>query len=102
MASPTPDSFQRALTKFKQSLSAKSPDLANQFSISSIHDVETACRDIQDEMGEKRCLRRMRRIQCFIEAMDQLGQSIEVFVNANDLVCFIWVSRRIFILWAFR
>lgn len=28
----------------------------------------------------------------FIEAMDQLGKSIEVFVNANEFVCFVWVS----------
>lgn len=48
---------------------------------------------MQNEMGRNGRLRRMRRMQGFIEAMEQLGKSIEVFVNANDLVCFIWVSR---------
>lgn len=36
----------------------------------------------------------MRRLKSFIEAMDELGKSIDVFVNANDLVCFIWVSEQ--------
>lgn len=47
-------------------------------------------------MGKVGRLRRMGRLQGFIEAMDQLGQTIEVFVNASELVCFIWV-RLIFL-----
>lgn len=47
---------------------------------------------IQYEHGKDGCLRRPRRMESFIEAMDQLGKSIEVFVNASELVCFIWVS----------
>lgn len=96
MTAPNPESFERALTKFKQSVSRKSPELVDQFSISTLHDVQKACIAIQDEMGPNACLRRMRRLKGFIEAMDQLGQSIEVFVNANDLVCFIWVRTHRF------
>lgn len=93
MAGPSPERFQRALTSFKRSLSTRSPDLLNQFSVSSLQDLQSACHEMQIEMGQDGRLRRMRRMQGFIEAMDQLGKSIEVFVNANDLVCFIWVSR---------
>ncbi|KAF5521317.1 Ankyrin repeat domain-containing protein 17 [Colletotrichum aenigma] len=32
----------------------------------------------------------MPRLKKFIEAMIQFGLTIEVFVNANDFVCFIW------------
>ncbi|KAF5500395.1 hypothetical protein CGCS363_v006140 [Colletotrichum siamense] len=35
----------------------------------------------------------MPRLRRFIEAMTQFGQVIEVFVNANDFVCFIWVAK---------
>ncbi|KAJ0123834.1 hypothetical protein J7T55_012304 [Diaporthe amygdali] len=93
MTGPSPDRFQRALTSFKRSLSTRSPDLLNQFSFSTIQDLQTACHDMQTEMGQNGRLRRMRRLQGFIEAMEQLGQSIEVFVNANDLVCFIWIAK---------
>ncbi|KAL2272435.1 hypothetical protein FJTKL_06560 [Diaporthe vaccinii] len=90
MAGPSPERFQRALTSFRCSLSTRSPDLLDQFSFSSLQDLQTACSDMQNEMGQDGRLRRMRRIGGFIEAMRQLGESIEVFVNANDLVCFIW------------
>ncbi|KAJ4419764.1 hypothetical protein N0V82_004807 [Gnomoniopsis sp. IMI 355080] len=90
MVGPNPDSFQRALNHFKQSLATKSSGLANQFTIDNVEDIQAFCLRIQDEPGLNR---RMRRIKGFIEAMDQLGQSIEVFVNANELVCFIWVAK---------
>lgn len=94
MGGPSPERFHRALTNFKRSLSTGSPDLLDQFSVSSLEDLQKACYDMQSEMGQNGRLRRMRRMQGFIEAMEQLGKSIEVFVNANDLVCFIWVSER--------
>lgn len=90
MVGPNPDSFQRALKHFKRSLATRSPGLADEFSIDSVEDIQIFCLSIQNEPGLNR---RMRRIKGFIEAMDQLGQSIEVFVNANELVCFIWVCE---------
>lgn len=89
MTGPKEDSFQRALRTFKNSLS---PDLAKEFSIGSLQDVQTVCMKIQEEQGQDGCLRGLKRIESFIEAMDQLGKSIEVFVNASELVCFVWVS----------
>lgn len=88
------DSFQRALTHFKQTLDSRSPGLVREFSISSLQDIQEYCLELQDEMGQGGGLRRMRRLKSFIEAMDELGKSIDVFVNANDLVCFIWVSEQ--------
>jgi hypothetical protein len=32
----------------------------------------------------------MARIQAFLEGMQQLGKTIEVFLNVNEVVCFIW------------
>lgn len=89
MAGPNPDSFERALRNFKSTLS---PETAHQFSICSLQDVQTICMDIQREQGQKGCLRKMKRIEGFIEAMDQLGKTIDVFLNANEFVCFVWVS----------
>lgn len=92
MSGPNADSFQRALTTFKQSISQKSPELLSKFEITSLDDVRDYCLQIQDEMGHNGGLLRMKRLQCFIEAMSQLGQSVDVFVNANELMCFIWAS----------
>lgn len=92
MAGPNSDSFQRALEKFKKSLARNSPELIDQFSIARLQDVKRICLEIQEQQGKDVCLRRMRRIEGFIEAMDQLGKSIEVFLNVNEIVCFIWVG----------
>lgn len=92
MMGPNPDSFQRALGRFKSSLSRRSPELIERFAMTSPEDVKRACIEIQDSMGRDGRMRRMQRMESFIEAMEHLGKSIEVFVNANGLVCFVWVS----------
>lgn len=92
MSGPSADSFQRALRSFKQSISQQTPELLSKFEIGSLDDLQNHCMQIQNKMGQNGEMRRMRRLQGFIEAMSQLGQSIEVFVNANELVCFIWVG----------
>lgn len=83
------DSFQRALDRFQKSLS---PDLVAQFSVCTLQDVRDICRDMQQNHGREGKLRYMRRLEGFVEAMEQFGKVIDLFVNVNNLVCFIWVS----------
>ncbi|KAI1658130.1 WD40 repeat-like protein [Daldinia decipiens] len=87
MTGPNVDNFQRALNRFKQSIT---PDLAKEFSISSLSDVKQVCKEIQQKHGSEGKLRYMGRLRGFIEAMEQFGKVIEIFVNASELVCFIW------------
>ncbi|KAI0161066.1 hypothetical protein GGR52DRAFT_586387 [Hypoxylon sp. FL1284] len=87
MSGPNPDAFNRALQKFKQSIS---PDLARNFSSCTLADVRDACRDIQQQHGKERKLRNMRRLDAFVEAMEQFGKVIDMFVNASEFVCFVW------------
>lgn len=91
MTGPSPDSFERALNTFKQSLS---PTLTRQFSICTLQDVKTAIRDIQQKEGQAQDgrLRNMARLKAFIEAMEEFGKVVEIFLNANEFVCFIWVG----------
>jgi len=85
-------SFQRALDKFKAGLSAEQ---LRSFSICTQDEVLQVVDDIQREHGPKRTLKNMQRIGGFLEAMDHLGKSIEVFLNVHELVCFIWVSLQL-------
>ncbi|RYP79052.1 hypothetical protein DL771_000030 [Monosporascus sp. 5C6A] len=87
MTGLNPDSFERALNTFKQSLS---PSLARQFSDCKLEDVKDVIRGIQQKQGKEGRLRDMRRLGAFIEAIEQFGKVVEVFVNANEFVCFIW------------
>ncbi|KAI6091204.1 WD40 repeat-like protein [Hypoxylon rubiginosum] len=87
MAELNTDRFQAALLEFKQSIS---PDLVNRFSICTLEDVYTACNEIQRKHGQQRNLQDMQRLEPFLDAMDQFSRTIEVFLNANELICFIW------------
>ncbi|KAH6958961.1 hypothetical protein DER45DRAFT_613462 [Fusarium avenaceum] len=89
MSGPNPDAFQRALKKFKASLD---PNLQAQFSQTSLSDVYSTIRDIQDKQATASEQRDIRRLQAFIEAMDQFGKVIEIFLNANEILCFVWVT----------
>lgn len=89
MSGPRPDAFQQALKRFK---SAIHPSLVGEFSVCTLQDVRDVCRNIQTAHGREGKLRYMRRLEGFIEAMEQFGKVIEVFLNANEIVCFLWVS----------
>ncbi|KAI1808973.1 WD40 repeat-like protein [Daldinia bambusicola] len=90
MAQSDIEPFQRALNRFKQSLT---PDLVNEFAISSLTDVKKVCTEVQQKHGCSGKLRHMGRVRGFIEAMEQLGKVIEVFLNASELVCFLWTAN---------
>ncbi|KAF0323357.1 hypothetical protein GQ607_009475 [Colletotrichum asianum] len=83
------DGYKRAAENFKDSIPA---DLAKRFAkqTNNLASLRDEIKAIQDDHGKKGSLRNLPRLQKFVEDMNQLGQVIEVFVNANDLVCFIW------------
>ncbi|KAI0186162.1 hypothetical protein EV127DRAFT_188087 [Xylaria flabelliformis] len=87
MTGPRPDRFQKALEHFKQTLP---PNLVDKLSVCTLDDVRDICCNIQKEHGLERKLRHMRRLEPFVEAMEQFGKVIEPFTNVNEIVCFIW------------
>ncbi|KAH6873889.1 hypothetical protein B0T10DRAFT_233779 [Thelonectria olida] len=92
MAALNPDSFDRALRTFKKSLS---PTLAKKFSICTLGDLKDTVRDIQQKEGTAQDgrLRNMVRLRAFVEAMEEFAKVVEIFLNANEFVCFIWIAR---------
>lgn len=88
MAGPNLEAFERALSRFRRTLPSKR---SREFSICTVEDVRQEIRKIQNEQGAQGKLRYLSRVGGFIEAMEQLGAVLDLFVNANELVCFIWV-----------
>lgn len=83
--------FQRALARFKGHLSSEQQE---EFSITSLEDVQETIAQIQDTQGLKRRMRNLTRIKGFIEAMEQYGRVVEVFLNVSEIIAFIWVCRQ--------
>lgn len=82
--------FQRALVRFTDRLS---PEEREEFQVSTLEDVYDIIEQIQSVHGSERRMRNLTRIRSFLEAMEQYGKVIEVFLNAADLLAFVWVRH---------
>ncbi|RYP66506.1 hypothetical protein DL770_008790 [Monosporascus sp. CRB-9-2] len=82
-------SFENALVKFRASLTEKQ---RRDFALCTLKEVQIAIDEIQVRLGSERRLRSMNRIAKFIEAMTQLGQVVEIFLNVENAVAFVWAA----------
>jgi len=84
--------FESAVNRFRESLTKSQRE---QFAHCRKQDVESTILDIQARHGSQKRLKYMRRVSKFVEGMSQLGQVIEVFLNVNNSVAFVWVRTLI-------
>ena len=84
-------SFQGALKRMVDSLS---PAEKEDFQFTTLEDVHLEIAKIQEAQGSERRLRNLPRIKGFLEAMEQFGKVVEVFLNVSDVVAFVWVCRQ--------
>src|ERR1035438_3528642 len=84
---PIADDFQQAVANFSLRLTKKE---AEDFKFCTLDDLRTAINAIQEDQGKRREMMNLARIQEFLEAMEQYGKVIEVFLNASSILCFVW------------
>lgn len=89
------DSFQSAVARFQASLT---PTQQREFRVCSLQDVTDAIRDIDRHWSSQRKQRNMNRIAKFLEAMTQLSKVVEVFLNADVTVAFVWAPIKFVLL----
>jgi hypothetical protein len=87
MMAAAKDGFEAILLRFKNHLTPKE---LTSFQFSTLEDVQSVIARIQDEQGNQKSMMDFSRIQSFLEAMGQFGEVIEVFLNASELVGFVW------------
>lgn len=81
------DSFRSILSSFKKRLTQKEQD---DFQFATLEGVRLEMARIQREQASRKEMMNMPRIQSFLEAMEQFGKVIEVFLNTSEFVAFIW------------
>ncbi len=81
------DQFKQAVASFSARLTKE--EITN-FQFTSMDDVLLAVENIQTVQGRRGDMMNLTRIKRFLEAMSQYGQVIEVFLNASQMLCFIW------------
>jgi hypothetical protein len=82
-----PNGFEKALLSFRARLS----DSENaQFKVTTIDDLKLTILTLQAEQRAHKKMIHMGRIQSFLEAMEQFGKVIEVFINTANYLAFVW------------
>ena len=82
-----PPAFEAALSRFEQQLPEKEREA---FRFTEFKDVQKEIINIQKKQESLKKILNLTRIQGFLEAMNQFGQVVEVFLNASNFVAFIW------------
>jgi hypothetical protein len=91
-ASPSPQAriiFEDALNRFEQTVNF---DDKREFQLTTLQDVREAARQIERDLGDRGCLRNMRRLQPFFDGLDRYSTIIEVLCNGTPYLPYIWVS----------
>lgn len=81
------EALRSAVLKFKARLSGTDlTDFKNTTYESLCHELMR----VQYEQEQTKTMANMGRLQSFLEAMEQFSKIIEVFLNVNEVVCFVW------------
>lgn len=84
---PPTNGFQRALKDFESRLK---PSEKTQFKATTLDDLKVTILAIQSNQRSRKQMMHMGRIMSFLEAMEQFGKVIEVFLNVTNMLAFIW------------
>lgn len=81
--------FEKAFERFEQSVSF---DDRREFQSTTLKDVKEAARQIEQDLGNRGCLRNMRRLQPLFEGLERYSKVIEVLCNGTPYMPYVWVS----------
>lgn len=79
--------FEAILEDFKKGLKEKE---RKDFEIATLDDVRKTALHIQKDHETLKTMMNMARLESFFEAMNQFGEVLGVFANANIFVAFVW------------
>ncbi|KAI1736489.1 hypothetical protein F4680DRAFT_432296 [Xylaria scruposa] len=79
--------FDRALQRFRDGLTKEQQ---KQFEASSLDEVDAEIQNIQSRLGSMKKLRSLGRLSKFLEAMTQIEQLVQIFLNVSEVVAFVW------------
>lgn len=89
------ETFEDALKRFQGSLTEKQ---RTEFKACSLQDVKDTIRKVETSLCAQRRQRNLQRMSRFVEGMNQLGQVVEVFLNVDATVAFVWAPIKFVLL----
>ena len=79
--------FERELRSFKARLT---PGEQNSFTGTTLEDLRLTVASIQKTQITERTNKNVARLRKFLEAIESYSKVLDVFVNINDFVAFVW------------
>ncbi|RYP62193.1 hypothetical protein DL771_009825 [Monosporascus sp. 5C6A] len=89
MASGPGDTLNKVVGRFRDSLTEEQKE---KFSATNLEDVKSEIQNIQHRLGLEKKLRNLNKVSRFLEAMKQVEQVVNAFLNVHEIVAFIWVA----------
>lgn len=84
---PPSEALKKALQAFRARLSAEEDA---KFKNTTYDQLCADLTQLQQEQEKRKEMMNLSRIQAFLEGMQQLGKTIEIFLNVSDAVAFVW------------
>ncbi|KAK7721312.1 hypothetical protein SLS64_001608 [Diaporthe eres] len=81
--------FEIALEDFKKNAQL-GPDEIKEFRFADLNSLRSTIKRIQAEQEAKRRMRNMKRLEPFLQTMEQYGHIVDVFVNTSEVLAFVW------------
>ncbi|KAI2464722.1 hypothetical protein F4781DRAFT_411946 [Annulohypoxylon bovei var. microspora] len=89
--------FLTVLDDFKKTAGLTQAEEA-EFQMTGLEELQTCIRTIQQDQEQKRKMMYMRRLDPFLQTMEQYGKVLDVFVNTSEIVAFIWGPMKFILL----
>lgn len=89
------ETFEDVLRKCKTRLTPKE---SKEFTETSLADVQKTILKIQKDQEQLKRATNLTRLRSFLEAMDQFGKTIEIFLNSSPFVALIWGPMKFMLL----
>ena len=87
--------FQRALSSFQARLTSSE---RAQFKVATLDDLKVTILAIQAQQRSRKEMMHMGRLGYFLEAMEQFGKVIEVFLNTTNMLAYVWGPMKLLLL----
>ena len=87
--------FKDAFDKLEQTINANHPLDARKLHDTTLQDVRTAARQIEQELGARQCLRNMRRLEPFFAGLERYSKAVDVLCNGTVYLPWIWAPVRL-------
>lgn len=60
------------------------------FKTTTVGSLKRLLRKIQDEQKASKSVQNLRRMECFLKAVENLGKLMEEALSMPDIICYIW------------